>query len=392
MYQANGGYAVKAKKNSPEANPDQALAGQSFSNRLHRRPFYAISRSAYLHIGPHEPDAKKEEPEEAVRQWCAFELIRAYGFSINDLDFEAQVRVGSKTYRIDILVLRGGVPWIVVECKAPNSGGDKAVEQAISYADSPRIGAEYVLYTDGSDWQVCRRLKGRWEPVLDLPSARFEVAGSIDITHLFAAFADVAPLLYKLDETIEGEEAKCFLHAMQRFFHGWNLLTDGVDKQLVYCTDNLLRVVGLPDAHHDYRAEKYNHARAEFCRFQAKHGLGLEVHPIAGDVGVLTGFVELQSAVLQAIETTSKSAGPNVLLLRVIAGLLDYGVKAERNKSPFPTLPANIHHALREFLQYQFKTKFDAVLPDPVDQLITSDFKSYCGRAWEESLKAVEQS
>jgi hypothetical protein len=383
---------MRAKNKLPADDPARALAEQSFSNRLYRRPFYEIPRSAYLYVGPPVLDAKTDEPEEAVRQWCAFELMRAYGFSINDLNFEAQVRVGSKTCRIDILVLRDGMPWIVVECKAPNSGGDKAIEQALSYADSPRIEAEYVLYTDGSDWQVRRRLKGRWEPVLDLPSARFEVAGSIDITHLFAAFADVAPLLYKLDETIEGKEAKCFLDALQRFFCGWNLLTDGVAKQLTYCADNLLRVLGLPDAHHDYRSEKYNHARAEFCRFQTKHGLGWEVHPIAGDVGVSTGFAELRSAVLQAIEATSKSAGPDVLILRVIAGLLDYGVKAERSKNPFPRLPANIHHALREFLQYQFKTKFDAVLPDPVDQLITSDFKSYCGRAWEESLKAVEQS
>jgi hypothetical protein len=383
---------MKSQKDLPQADPTQALAGQSFSNRLHRRPFYAIPRSAYLHVGPPVPDARNDEPEEAVRQWCAFELMRAYGFSVNDLNFEAQVQVGSKTYRIDILVLRDGMPWIVVECKAPNYGSGKAIEQAVSYADSPRIAAEYVLYTDGSDWQVRRRLKGRWERVLDLPSARFELTGSIDITHFFACFADVAPLLYKLDETIAGKEAKCFLDAMQRFFCGWNLLTDGVDKQLVYCTDNLLRVIEQPEAHHDYRCQKYNHARAAFCRFQEMNNLGWEVHPIAGDVGVLTGFVELQSAVLQAIETTSKSAGPDVLLLRVIAGLLDYGANAERSKNPFSTVPANIHHALREFLQYQFKTKFDAVLPDPVDQLITSDFKSYCGRAWEELLRAVENS
>ena len=380
---------MKAAKDSSEANPVQALAGRSFSNRLHRRPFHGIPRSAYLYVGPPAPDADDGEPEEAVRQWCAFELMRAYGFSINDLNFEAQVQVGSKTYRIDILVHRNGVPWIVVECKAPNGKGDKAIEQAISYADSPRVEAEYVLYTNGIDWQVCRRLTGRWNPVLDLPCVRFEAAGGIDITHFFACFADVAPLLYKLDETIEGKEAKCFLDALQRFFHGWNLLTDGVDQQLASCADNLLRAIGLPDAPHQYRSEKYNHARDGFNRFRSLTGSGLEVSPIGGEVPVATGFLELAIAVSQAVEATSKNAGPNVLLLRVIAGLLDYGIKAERTKRQFPTLSASIHHSLREFLQHQFKTKFDALLPDPVDQLASSDFRLYCHDAWEQALKGV---
>ena len=368
----------------------QALAGQGFDNQLHRRPFYEIARSAYLHVGSPDSEAKNGEPEEAVRQWCAFELMRGYGFSVNDLSFESQVRVGSKSYWIDILVLRNGTPWIVVECKAPDAKNDKAIEQAISYADSPRIQAEYVLYTNGSDWQVCRRLKGQWMPVLDLPCVRFESSDSIDITHFFACFSDVAPLLYKLDETVQGKEAECFLHALQRFFCGWNLLQDGVDKDLAHCADNLLRVMSQPEAHYDYRCGKYNNARAEFGRFQARHKIAWEVHPIAGEVPIQTGFIELSSAVLRAMEGTSKSAGANVLVLRFIAALLDYGIKAERSKTPFPVITANIHHSLREFLQYQFKTKFDATLPDPVDQISSSDFKLYCSRGWEDALKAVE--
>lgn len=342
--------------------PFQSQGSQTFSNQSDRRPFYSVARSAYIYVGPPVSGAKNGEPEEAVRQWCVFELIRAYGYSVNDLFLESQVQVGSKTYRIDILVLRNGTPWIVVECKAPDAKNDKAIEQAISYADSPRIQAEYVLYTNGSDWQVRRRLKGQWEPVLDLPGVRFESSGSIDITRFFACFSDVAPLLYKLDETVQGKEVECFLHALQRFFNGWNLLQDGVDKNLVSCADNLLRVMSQPEVHYDYRCEKYNHARSDFCNFQARHTIAWEVHPIAGKVPIHTGFNELSSAVLSAVEGTSKSAGANILVLRLIAALLDYGIKAESSKTPFPVITANIHHSLREFLQYQFKTKFDATL------------------------------
>ncbi|MGN6555699.1 MAG: type I restriction enzyme HsdR N-terminal domain-containing protein [Verrucomicrobiota bacterium] len=380
---------MKSGQESQEALAVQALAGQSFSNTLHRRPFYSVPRSAYIHVGPFEPDSKREESEEAVRQWCAFELMRAYGLSVWDLNFEAQVQVGSKFYRVDILVLRSGIPWIVVECKAPHAKSDKAIEQAISYADSPRIQAEYVLYTNGTDWQVRRRLKGQWEPVLDLPCMRFELDGSVDVTHFFACFADVAPLLYKLDETIEGKEAQCFLQAMQKFFCGWNLLTEGVEIELTGCADNLLRVMSSPGTDYAYCSGKYNIARSEFCRFRARHGVAWEVYPIAGEVPVRTGFLELQSAVLRAIEGTSKSAGPNVFVLRLIAALLDYGIESERRRNPFITITANIHHSLREFLQYQFKVRFDAMLPDPVDQIGTSDFKLYCSGAWKDALQGV---
>lgn len=381
---------MKDKSKSSKAEPAQAVAGQSFSNRLHRRPFYPVPRTAYIHVGPLGDDARNGEPEEAVRQWCAFELMRAYGFSVTDLSFEAQVQVGSKFYRIDILVLRNGLPWIVVECKAPEAVNDKAIDQAISYADSPRVHAEYVLYTNGSDWQVRRRFRGQWQPVLDLPCARFEQDESIGIAHFYACLNDAAPLLYKLDETIQGKEAECFLHALQRFFHGWNLLTDGVDQDLTSCADNLLRVLSLPNHDYAYRCGKYNDARAEFCRFQSRHKIAWEVPPIGGEVPIHTGFLELQSAVLQAIDGTSRSAGPNVLALRLIAALLEYGIATERCNTPFATMPGAIHHSLREFLQYQFRIKFDAMLPDPVDQITGSDFRLYCGSAWESALRGVQ--
>lgn len=383
---------MKNKQPSGNTFTLQAFAGQSFSNKLHCCPFYSVPRSAYIHVGPRESDSPREEPEEAVRQWCAFELIRAYGFSVNDLNFETQVQVGSKCYRIDILVLRNGTPWIVVECKAPKSGNEKAIEQAISYADSPRIKAEYVLYTDGSDWQVSRRLKGRWEPVLDLPARRFETNGSIDVTHFFACFDGVAPVLYKIDEQLEGTEAQCFLNSLQKFFCGWNLLTDGVDKDLACCADDLLRVISLPNHDYGYRSGKYNNACSEFCRFQVRYKVAWDVCPIAGEVPVQTGFQELQSAVLKAIEGTSKDAGPNVLVLRIIAALLDYGIRAEKSRIPFPSLTVNIHHSLREFLQFQFKVKLDATLPDPVDQINSSDFRLYCSSAWEDALRGVKRS
>jgi hypothetical protein len=108
---------------------------------------------------------------------------------------------------------------------------------------------------------------------------------------------------------------------------------------------------------------------------------------IAGEVGVLTGYVELQSALLSLVEANSKSGGPDILMLRLIAAVLDYGINAERKRQRFAVIQANLHHALRDFVQYQFKTKFDAVLPDPVDQILCNDVKTYCSRFWDDLMK-----
>jgi hypothetical protein len=82
-----------------------------------REPFYAISEDAYM-LGKGLSTAEsRDQPEEATRQWCPYELIRAYGIKITEIEFEHPVRVGSMSYRIDILVSRRGAAVVVVECK-----------------------------------------------------------------------------------------------------------------------------------------------------------------------------------------------------------------------------------------------------------------------------------
>ena len=85
---------------------------------MERRPFYQIKPSAYLFRSDDQKAKDRLDLEEPVRQWCAFELIRAYGIQVQRLTFEAEARVGSKTYRIDILIKLKDQPWAVVECKS----------------------------------------------------------------------------------------------------------------------------------------------------------------------------------------------------------------------------------------------------------------------------------
>ena len=76
------------------------------------KPFYEVQPSAYLFV---KYDGDK--PEEKVRQWALFELLSTYGVFINNIVTERPVKVGTRTHRADIVVLRDGAPYVVIECK-----------------------------------------------------------------------------------------------------------------------------------------------------------------------------------------------------------------------------------------------------------------------------------
>jgi hypothetical protein len=108
-------------------------------------PFFQISPDAYLYPEKVKHAGARKQLEEPVRQWCGYELIRAYGVAVTDIEFERPVRMGSRSHWIDILISRGGKPAVVVECKKPSDRNlEKGMEQALSYADAAEIRAEFA--------------------------------------------------------------------------------------------------------------------------------------------------------------------------------------------------------------------------------------------------------
>ncbi len=74
--------------------------------------YYTIPESAWLfqsQISQRRTEDKKwSNPEEAVRQWCVHELIRAYGVRIDSIEIERLVKVARerRPNRIDVVVLK----------------------------------------------------------------------------------------------------------------------------------------------------------------------------------------------------------------------------------------------------------------------------------------------
>ncbi len=348
-----------------------------------RERFYEVNKAAYLFPAHSQPASDRDNPEEPVRQWCAYELIRAYGIPVSDIEFERPVRVGSKTYRIDILVSPGRVPRLVVECKEPNHAkAPEGMGQAISYADAQEIQAEFAVYTNGKVWQVKRRIRGKWIAVPDLPTPITGQDGH-PIRELLNTVHDFAPLLYKLDETIEGEDAHKFLYAMQTFFSGWNLLTSANNQTLQCATDDLLRVLSVAHADAKYLFSKLDGARHGYELYREEHGFPYPIFPVTGQRSLCIEMQQLHSALLHMVQGTKDIAAPEAFLLRLNAAILEYGQLKQHPTDPYPRIGTSLHQALRDYLTYALAVHLNVTLPDPLDKLAVGDMKGSCHAAWD---------
>ncbi len=328
----------------------------------------------------------RKQPEEPVRQWCAYELIRAYGFCIRDLTFEHPVRIGSKKYRIDILVSRRNSPWLVVECKKPrHRKHSEGMEQAVSYASAQEIQAEFAAYTNGQVWHVKRRIRDKWVAVPDFPHQNIP-AGGEPIFDLLNCIHRVAPLLYKLDDRLENKDAKTFFGVLQMFFNGTNLLTKNVSPDLVIATDDLLRVLSSADGPPDYRIGKLKAARQHFEMYRKQKDLGFGIRPVI-EREVASEMATLCAALQAMIEDAKGFTNDDILLLRLDTALLDYGSRQHVSKKLYSEIGADVYSALWDFLTHVFELQLNISLPNRTDRGKIREMKSFCHFAWDALAK-----
>lgn len=348
-----------------------------------RERFYEVPTGVYLFANQPREASEQTQPEEPVRQWCAFELIRAYSIPVRDLQFEHPVKVGSKNYRIDILVRRNGNPWLVVECKHPeHTKHPEAMQQAISYASAQTISAEFALYTNGQEWHVQRCVRGRWVAVPDIPQG-LPSAGGAPLVQLLRTLDAVAPLLHKLDEPMEGDAARTFLSAMQSFFNGMSLLTDGFDRDLLIAADNLLRVLSRSDKPSGYETGKLQTARDHLESFRKVRQLASEVPPVGSADGLAADMQYLYVTLMDWVEDAKAIDHGDILLLRLLTALLDYGQNRRDQRKPHPAIGPHLHRSLSELLARTLAVHLNVTLPDPLDWVSVGDMRNYCHAGWD---------
>lgn len=347
-----------------------------------RESFYEVPAGAYL-FGQQLNEGDEAKPEEQVRQWAAHELIRCYGILASNLEFERPVRIGSKTYRIDILVQRSGKPWIVVECKErANKTPEKTTEQAISYADERSIQAEFVVATNGTYWTVHRRIGKDWTLVPDLPARFRPERAQTGFCDVVSAFAKLEPILHKIDSDLDENEAECFLAQIQAFFCTANLLTDNVSPSLRHAIDNLLRPLARTGIAEGYIQEKTRASLRYFRSFLLSIGSAPHVEDDGKILYLPQDLAWLEDQLQEVSSKAPWPRGADLLLVRFSVSVLSYVFGFHRSGRKLVQIPGAFHQSLREFLDYQLHFHLNTQLPDTVDSHSWTELRGYCYLRW----------
>jgi hypothetical protein len=86
-------------------------------------------------------------PEEWVRQH-AVQWLKLFGFAFEIMQMEGCLKTLHKSKRSDILIYKGGKPWLLVECKAPSVKlSQETFNQAFNYNQT--LKAPYLYLTNG---------------------------------------------------------------------------------------------------------------------------------------------------------------------------------------------------------------------------------------------------
>jgi hypothetical protein len=354
---------------------------------IQRFPFYEVSPDAYLFQNRIKKVGEQEQPEEPVRQWCAFELIRCYGFRVTDLVFEQDVKVGSKRLKIDIVVLRNGAPWAIVECKRPeHRKAADGMDQAISYAAAESIRAKYAVYTNGQEWMVKQYIGNIWVPVPDLPNAADPMVGREELLNVLRTFEELLPVLHALDESLEGDDAENFISILQEFFCGENLVTQGTSDGLRSAIDNLLRVISSEYKDVPYQLGKLTTAHRYLEQFRLQRGIGFPIDIEATGGATFLLLQQLHHFVVAMAKSANGTGGADPLALRLAASVLEAGADKFRPQSRKLRVTPAVQQSLREYLDYGLRIYLGMSLPSHFDSSDMDDMRRYTQRAWDAQL------
>lgn len=252
------------------------------------------------------------------------------------------------------------------------------------------IRAEFVVYTNGSVWNVSRRVEHSWIPVIDIPaSGAAEGDGSID--DLLLTLQKIEPILHKLDERVEGVEARIFLSGLHIFFGGPNLLTAAADGDLRFGSDCLLRVLSTGADNQHYSWSNMGVVAVRFESFRLRSNIGYPLPQPMEREHIGSYMSQLMGSMAAMVEAASGNVGIDTHLVRLDIALLDYGRRCTQAKGSYPPISPQINEALRGFLAHAFATRFNIRLPSSLDAVLTSDMKHFCRPAWEDLLKDERQ-
>jgi len=347
------------------------------------KPLYEIKPDAYLFVD------LPEKPEEKIRQWVLFELLSTYGISIKNIEIERPVKVGTRTHRADIVILRESAPYVVIECKRwENKKIAAGIDQAISYADANTMKAKYAVFTNGDVWIVKRKVKGEWLDVPDI-SKRIDENYKVDLETLIRAIDDFRPVFYWLNQTIPRKDAKAFFSQLQVIFNGSTFPLDCLDKNMRFATDNLLRVISCDDSDDArYRLDKMLFVCKSYGEYVSRVLQNDTRHLSFKDYSLREMAVHFQIYFNNIVENSRGITGEEIAFNRFIFALLQYlvkSIKREKDRVEFIDVPSVLMAEFQNLISMLFDMRLGVVFPDSLLEESCTGLRHLCSAEWERS-------
>lgn len=351
------------------------------------KPFYEVKPEAYLFTKHKETSEAKVTPEEKIRQWALFELLSTYGISINNIEVERMVKVGTKNHRADIVILRESAPYVVVECKRwENNKIESGVDQAISYADANTIKAKYAVFTNGDVWIVKRKLRGEWLDVPDI-SRRIDENYRVELETLIRSMADFKPVLYWLNQEVPKKDAKPYFAKLQEIFCSSTYPLDMLDRNMLFATDNLLRVISCgssSDTH--YLHSKMTVACKGYAQYLARI-LGNHNDTLSFEGYTLKEMsVFCQNSFNEVVSNSRGMAGEEMAFNRFISALVQYLTKCisrKNDRCEYENVSNILTNEFQGLISLLFDLRLGVTFPDGLLEESCTDLRHFCSGDWE---------
>lgn len=345
------------------------------------KPLYEVKPEAYL-FGP-----SVEKPEEKIRQWVLFELLSTYGVSINNIEIERKVKVGTRNHWADIVILRENVPYVVIECKRwENKKIAAGVDQAISYADANTMRAPYAVFTNGDVWIVKRKLMDQWVDVPDI-SKHIDDDHEIELEQLIRSIDEFKPIWYWQNQVVPKKEAKAYFSKLQEIFYSGVYPLDVFERDLLFATDNLLRSMSCADTGDTHYV---NSKMAVACKGYAKYFEKLNreerIYQDFDNDTLREMIVTLQFRFSEIVRNGQGLACEEYFLMRFVSALFQYFLKIIKTKDglcEYQDVPSVLNAEFQELTGLLFNMRLGVAFPDRLLEESCTYLRDFCEGDWE---------
>ena len=348
--------------------------------------FYNVSENCYLFD-------RKTGPEEQVRQWVLFELIRYYGYSIEQIKIEKSVQYGTRRGFIDIIIYLNDKPFIIIECKR-QTGYSKSkdhMKQAISYANADSIQAEFCVFTDGNIWQVKRKTAAGWVNYPNIPKLKNNDQTEFKYSILLHDLDEIKPVLHWLYQPISGENVVNFTKSIQVIFYANSIITTGTNRTLLDIIDYVCRGINIKPKINGYHLGKLTIAYKKIQIYLKE--VGIKNHYgdcFENDLHELLMIPDMQFNELTETLTEFDSEMDHAAIHLISALYSEARSIVEHRSTKELTLSSELTDQLYNFINLGLQRNLQTSLPKKSDSISVNDIRESCTQNWQKQTEVYQ--